>query len=140
MTSVAFSLDGKYITSGGMDRTVKIWDVASGREARTLEGHTDVVYSVAFSPNSRRIASGSNDKTVKIWKVTSGLKVRTLTGCLLRERSLFGSGSQYIRTYQTCPNYGHNSRKSNQPNRNNTLTSTYLLAHACQASVAGSTS
>ena len=45
---VAFGPDGKFLASGSMDDCVKIWDVKSGKEIRTLEGHSDSVWSVAF--------------------------------------------------------------------------------------------
>ena len=54
---MAFSPDGRRIVSGSYDKTVKVWDAATGQEMLTLKGHT-AVYSVAFSPDGRRIARG----------------------------------------------------------------------------------
>jgi WD40 repeat protein len=79
VSSVAFSPDGTTLASGATDDTVKLWDVASGREVRTLAGHTEDVESVAFSPDGHTLASGSDDYTVKLWDVASGRELRTLT-------------------------------------------------------------
>ena len=54
---MAFSPDGRRLASAGWDRTVKVWDAATGQEALTLTGHTEPVWSVAFSPDGRRLAS-----------------------------------------------------------------------------------
>ena len=73
---VAFSPDGRTIVFGIKD-CVLLWDVASGRELRLLQGHTSTssVYSVAFSPDSKTIASGSRDR-VWLWDVASGRELR----------------------------------------------------------------
>jgi WD40 repeat protein/uncharacterized caspase-like protein len=70
--SVAFSPDGKLFASGSNDNTVKIWDVASRRELRTLIGHTDHVLAIRFSGDGSLLASLGYDKTVRVWDVTSG--------------------------------------------------------------------
>lgn len=78
INSVAFSPDGKLLASGG--REVKLWDVAAGKELRTLNGHAFRVRSVAFSPDGKSLASGSDDNTIKLWDVTSGQELHTLAG------------------------------------------------------------
>jgi WD40 repeat protein len=47
---VAFSPDGKLAVSGGYDKTVRVWEVASGRELHCFSGHDGYVLSVAFAP------------------------------------------------------------------------------------------
>ncbi|MFM6061284.1 MAG: protein kinase domain-containing protein, partial [Microcystis panniformis] len=46
--SLAYSPDGRYLASGSKDRTIKIWEVATGKGLRTLTGHSGVVWSVAY--------------------------------------------------------------------------------------------
>jgi WD40 repeat protein len=67
VNSASFSLNGRWILSGGNDGAVKLWDSESGALIKALYGHSGGVRSAAFSPNGRLIASGSEDKTVKIW-------------------------------------------------------------------------
>ncbi len=78
MDSIAYSPDGRFIASGGEDKMVKIWDVATARELRTLTGHINDVTSVAFSPNGELVAGGSLGQTIRIWKLSNGRLVKTL--------------------------------------------------------------
>jgi WD40 repeat protein len=78
-SSVAFSVDSR-IVSGSGDKTVKIWNAATGEVENTLQGHSSYVTSVAFSVDGSRIVSGSYDKTVKIWNAATGEVENTLLG------------------------------------------------------------
>jgi len=69
--AVAVSPDGRFIVSGSEDRTVKVWELESGRLLRSLEGHTDGVQAVAVSPDGRFIVSGSEDRTIRAWEPES---------------------------------------------------------------------
>ncbi|MBF8276260.1 MAG: serine/threonine protein kinase [Candidatus Brocadiaceae bacterium] len=61
-----------------VDKTVKLWEVKTGKELLTLSGHTTYVSSVHFSPDGALIASGSGDSTVKLWEVKTGKEICTL--------------------------------------------------------------
>ena len=80
VTSVAFSPDGRTLASGSSDNTIKLWEVATGRELRTFSGHLRFVTAVVFTDDGRTLASASWDKTVKLWDVTTGRELRTLAG------------------------------------------------------------
>jgi WD40 repeat protein len=80
VSSVAFRPDGKILASGSHDNTIKLWNVATGREIATLTRHSESVNSVAFSPDGKTLASGSLDKTIKLWDVATRREIATLTG------------------------------------------------------------
>lgn len=78
VNSVAFSPDGRTLASGSDDNTIKLWNVESGQQTKSLEGHTSSVKAVAFSRDGKTLASGSLDKTIKLWNVESGEQIRSL--------------------------------------------------------------
>jgi WD40 repeat protein len=65
--ALAVSPDKRTALSGGDDQTVRLWDLAQGREIRTFTGHTAMVMSVAYSPDGRTALSGAGDNTLMLW-------------------------------------------------------------------------
>ena len=78
--NIAFSPDGLTLASYSWDRTIRLWDVATGTINHTLTEHTDyVVRNIAFSPDGQTLLSRS-DTTIRLWDVATGEVKHTLTG------------------------------------------------------------
>jgi WD40 repeat protein len=80
VTTVAFSPDDRLLASGSTDRTVKLWDVTTGKMVGSLAGHTASVTAVAFSPDGKLLASAGADGVVQLWDTISGQELRSLEG------------------------------------------------------------
>lgn len=76
--AVAITPDGQRLASGSDDKTVKIWDLASGRIVLDLAGHTAAVTCLAVSPDGQWVASASRDGTLRIWDLNSGIERQSL--------------------------------------------------------------
>lgn len=78
--SVVVSTDGVWMASGADDKTVKIWDMATGECRMTLSGHMENVASVAITPDGKQVLSASFDESVRVWDVASGKELACLEG------------------------------------------------------------
>jgi dipeptidyl aminopeptidase/acylaminoacyl peptidase len=78
---LAFSPDGKWLASGGYEKTISIWDPVSGKEVRRWNGPEGNLASLAFSPDGRLLASGCvYDPVVHLWEAATGREARALEG------------------------------------------------------------
>jgi hypothetical protein len=78
--AVAFSPDGTLLASGGADQTVRLLNVATGRQLATLQAYEDEIRSLAFSPDGRTLASGGDggQKSLKLWDVATRREIASL--------------------------------------------------------------
>jgi WD40 repeat protein len=65
--AAAFHPGGTRLATAGRDRSIWLWDLATGQEVARLQGHTNYVWSLTFSSDGATLASGSGDLTVRLW-------------------------------------------------------------------------
>jgi WD40 repeat protein len=96
-----FTPDGKTLISSD-NKSIRLWDVSSGKEKAALTKDDSGPKGVAVSPNGKLLASGNWDTTVRLWDIASGAEIATLrghTGPVLRvafspDGSLLASGAR----------------------------------------------
>jgi Flp pilus assembly protein TadD/tRNA A-37 threonylcarbamoyl transferase component Bud32 len=89
MTAVAISPDGRFLLTGELFQTVRLWDVETGKPIRRFEGHKDWTRCVGYSPDGKWVISGSGgnsneagrlaigpDNSIRLWNVETGQLVR----------------------------------------------------------------
>ena len=69
---VGWSPDGATLATSTRDNKVCLWDAATGRQIRILEGHGGTVNGVAWSSDGKTLASCSDDHTIRLWDTASG--------------------------------------------------------------------
>src|SRR5262249_35169589 len=75
---VRFAPDGKTLATASKDRTIRLWEVPSGRPLATLRGHERPIRGLAFLPDGT-LMSASPDRTLCFWEVPSGRRLKEWT-------------------------------------------------------------
>jgi WD40 repeat protein len=73
------SADGTKSLTGNTAGLVQLWDNATGKELKRLEGHKGELYYAVFSPDEKRVASGGQEGVIQIWDLQTGKVVREIT-------------------------------------------------------------
>ena len=82
INTVVLSPDGKLLASGSSDASVKLWEVSTGRELRTLLGHEPKITTLIFTPDSETLVNASYDTTIRLWDTSTGLELRAFSQAL----------------------------------------------------------
>lgn len=80
VVSLAFSPLGRWLVSGSIDRTARLWNTATGEPEHVFTGHQMGVGAAAFSADETRLATGSWDDSVRIWDLQSLELITALGG------------------------------------------------------------
>ncbi len=89
VSSISFSSDGNTLASGGDDKTIRVWDLATGEEKlllsdpqwhQILSGGFGFVSQLSFSPDGRILASGISEGVIYLWDIDTGEQTKILKG------------------------------------------------------------
>src|SRR5207244_4123100 len=75
---VAFCPDSRHLISAHWDKTVRVWDTATGEEVRQIPAHDFAIYDLALSPDGKSAATSSADESVRVWDVATGLAIANI--------------------------------------------------------------
>ncbi|KAI9731251.1 MAG: hypothetical protein M1818_007876 [Claussenomyces sp. TS43310] len=108
-------LPPRYMLTGALDSTVRLWDVSTGKCLKTFFGHVEGVWALAG--DTLRVVSGAEDRMVKVWDARTGKCERTFTGhagpvtCIGLSDSRMCTGSEdcEVRLYSFRTNDGEDT-------------------------------
>jgi WD40 repeat protein len=97
VTSIATSADGKWAATGQANGEIKLWDLTTMKDPKTLSGHSGAVTAVRFTPDNGKLVSVSQDKTLRRWNVADGAAAGQLeTPAPITALALLPDGSQAV--------------------------------------------
>ena len=82
LTTLALSPDGRTLASGSgfEDPSIRIWDAATGKFLKRLDGHTGWVCKLAFTRDGRRLISAASDQSIRFWDTSTWAEPEVLRG------------------------------------------------------------
>ena len=78
--ALAVDAKGKFLVTGGKDRTVRVWEITSGKQLRSFQGHMSPVLAVAIRPDGRQVATCGKDGLVHLWDASTWQRQGPLRG------------------------------------------------------------
>mmetsp|Transcript_36194 Transcript_36194/g.34231 ORF Transcript_36194/g.34231 Transcript_36194/m.34231 type:complete len:922 (-) Transcript_36194:203-2968(-) len=127
VNSIAFHPDGRFLASGGFDRSVAVHDVVATNCVKHFQGHQSAVSHVTYNPYGNLIISSSRDGTVKFWDTLSGICIRTIVPTLLVSKNNTGNHSGINKTNQSTstPSTFYSTTSSSSDNQGGTGNTDY---------------
>lgn len=127
-SATSWGIKRTLVVSGGCDREVRVWDIATGEPVWTLQGHTSTIRCLKVLDGRPIAISGSRDYTLRVWDIDRGRMLRVLEGHEQSVRCLEVAGNQVVsgsydytcrvssatlrmRTYANVPALGHRHRR-----------------------------
>lgn len=101
---VVISNDEKWVLSGSMDGSVRLWELNSGSEVRRFSGHKGAVQALAFSNDLQLIASSGMDGLAKVWNIKNGKEIWRLDPYTSEDRK-YSQCSIYAVAFSNNRNY-----------------------------------
>lgn len=79
ISDIVLSNDNNYLITGSWDKTLRLWDLKTGKTVKRFDGHNGEILAVAFSPDNRQIISAGTDRSIKLWNTKGECKFTSET-------------------------------------------------------------